>query len=254
VRVAVQGAVAWITVSNPTKRNALSVTMMNMLGESLARLDRDPDVRVIVLRGDGTDAFAAGADISEFEALRASAETRLLAERTTASLSGALAASATPVIAMIHGYCLGAGLAIALGADIRVAADTGRFAIPAARLGIGYPLALVDALVHSVGPGMAAEILFTARMLSADEALNAGLVNHVLPPDELEEATRELAATIAANAPLSVRAAKAAIRAAADSSRREAADALIAACTTSADAREGQRAFLEKRRPGFVGA
>jgi enoyl-CoA hydratase len=254
VRTETDAAVAWVTIDNQAKRNALSVSMMNALGESVARLDADPSVRVIVLRGAGTGAFAAGADISEFEGQQSDAGGRQSSDLVMTSLFGALAAAETPVIAMIHGYCLGAGVALALAADIRIAADDSRFSIPAARLGVGYPLALAHALVGVTGPGMAAEILFTGRLLSAGEALRTGLVGRLLPAGELDGATRELAATIAANAPLSIRAAKASIGAFASPQRRPVAEAFIADCGKSADAREGQRAFMDKRRPGFTGA
>jgi enoyl-CoA hydratase len=254
VLVETDGAVSWVTIDNPAKRNALSVSMMNALGESVDLLDADPSVRVIVLRGAGTSAFAAGADISEFEAQQNETDGQQSSDLVMTSLFGALTAAETPVIAMIHGYCLGGGVALALGADIRIAADNSRFAIPAARLGVGYPLALAHALVGAAGPGMAAEILFTGRMLSADEALRTGLVNRLLPAGELEGATRELAATIAANAPLSVRAAKASIGAFASPQRNPVAESFIADCGKSADAREGQRAFMDKRRPSFTGA
>ncbi|MPY55681.1 enoyl-CoA hydratase-related protein [Streptomyces spongiae] len=250
----VEDSVGWVTISNPGRRNALSISMMGQLDEILRRLDDDPAVRVIVLRGEGRVAFAAGADISEFEAQQAGAAARSLAEKTEASLFGGLATLSTPLIAMIHGHCLGAGVAVALGADIRIAADNSRFAVPAARLGIGYPVALTQVLVHAVGPAHAAEILFAGCALAAPEALRAGLVNRVLPVEQLEETTRALAATIAANAPLTVRAAKAAIRAAADSTRWDDAEALVALCAESEDAREGRRAFMEKRPPKFLGA
>jgi enoyl-CoA hydratase len=253
VRGEVEGHVGWVTISNPARRNALSTSMMGLLDETLRRLDEDPAVRVIVLRGEGSVAFAAGADISEFAAQQSSAEARALAVKTEMSLFGGLAALATPLIAMIHGHCLGAGVAVALGADIRIAADDSRFAIPAARLGIGYPVELTQALVHVVGPGHAAEILFTGRTLRAPEALRSGLVNRIVPAAELEGVTAELAAVVAANAPLSVRAAKGAIRAAADPTRGDDAEALVAACAGSEDAREGQRAFMEKRPPTFSG-
>ncbi len=247
-------AAGWVTISNPARRNALSVSMMGQLDEALRSLDADPAVRAIVLRGEGTAAFAAGADISEFEARQDSDEARELADKTVASLFDCLEALSTPLIAMIHGYCFGAGVAIALGADIRIAAEDSRFAIPAARLGIGYPVSLTHALQRAVGPGYAAEILFTGRAISSIEALGSGLVNRLLPAGTLEQATRELAATIAANAPLSVRAAKAALRAAHAPGRLAAAEALTAACASSADAREGHRAFLEKRPPRFQGS
>lgn len=253
VRTEAAENVGWVTISNPARHNALSIAMMRTLGEGLRHLDADPAIRVIVLRGDGTTAFAAGADISEFEGQQNSAEARRSADRIVSELFGTLEGLSTPLIAMIHGHCLGAGVAIALGADFRIAAEDARFAIPAARLGIGYPVALTHALVHAVGQGHAAEILFTGRTFMASEALAAGLVNRMLPASELQDAVTTLTAAIAANAPLSVRAAKAAIAAFADPTRQSTANALTEACTTSADAREGQRAFMEKRKPRFSG-
>jgi enoyl-CoA hydratase/carnithine racemase len=152
----VADAAGWVTISNPARRNALSVSMMGQLDETLRRLDADPAVHVIVLRGEGTVAFAAGADISEFEAKQANEEAWRLADKTLTSLFGCLDDLATPLIAMIHGYCYGAGVAIALGADIRIAADDSRFAVPAAKLGIGYPVPLAQALQRVTGPGYAA--------------------------------------------------------------------------------------------------
>jgi enoyl-CoA hydratase/carnithine racemase len=247
-------SIGWITISNPARRNAVSVTMMGALGETLCGLDADPAVRVLVVRGEGTLAFAAGADISEFESRQDSDEAQLAADKAVAQLFASLESLSKPLIAMIHGYCFGAGVAIALGADIRLAADDSRFAIPAAKLGIGYPVALTQALVRTTGPGLAAEILLTGRALRADEAFQARLVNRLLPADRLEDATRELASGIAANAPLSLRAAKAAIRSAGSPDRLETAEALVGACLYSQDAREGQRAFMEKRPPRFQGS
>ncbi|WP_242909580.1 enoyl-CoA hydratase-related protein [Actinomadura terrae] len=253
VNAAADGDIGWITVSNPARHNALSIRMMDALGRTLDRLDADPGVKVIVVRGGGTAAFAAGADISEFEAERSTAEARRRADGAITDLFGTLDRLATPLIAMIHGHCLGAGLALALGADIRIADDRGRFAIPAGRLGLAYPVPLVHALVRAVGPGHAAEILFTAAPLDAAEALRAGLVNRVVASGELEEVTRATAERIAANAPLSVRAAKTAIRSAADPALAAAAERLVEECAESDDAREGRRAFMAKRPPRFTG-
>lgn len=257
VHAEVRDAIAWAVISNPARRNALSVRMMAALARTLRRFDEDPGVKVVVLRGAGTEAFAAGADISEFDAQQTTAEERRRADEAIAALFGALEAMRTPAIAMIHGHCVGAGVAVALGADIRIAAADSRFAIPAARLGLGYPLPQVGALVYAVGSAKAAEILFTGDRFSAAEALTTGLVNRVVEAGELEHTVRELAETIARNAPLSVHAAKAAIRATRIDSApgaRVAAEALVAACVGSADAREGQRAFLQKRAPRFTGA
>jgi enoyl-CoA hydratase/carnithine racemase len=246
--------VGWLTISNPGKLNALSVAMMDLLGEFLRQLHDDPAVRVVVLRGDaGGKAFAAGADISEFEAQHTQADARRAADDAVTRLFGALSALDRPVIAMIGGHCLGAGLALALAADIRIATDTSTFAIPAARLGIGYPTPLTRALAATAGPGAAAEILFTGRTLTASEALAMGLINHQVGATDLERDVRSLAATIAANAPLSIRAAKAAIRSSIEPALTPHADSLVAACVNSDDAREGQRAFMQKRAPRFRG-
>jgi enoyl-CoA hydratase/carnithine racemase len=157
---------------------------------------------------------------------------------------------------MIQGYCIGGGLATALAADLRIASDDAQFAIPAARLGIGYPLAAVKMLVDVVGPAHANEILFTARRMTADEALSIGLVNRVVPRAELEPTVRELAESIAANAPLTVRACKVSIlQVLRDSDTRDVdlCNRLIAECFESADFAEGRRAFFEKRPPRFEG-
>jgi enoyl-CoA hydratase/carnithine racemase len=253
VGVDVRGAIGWLTISNPARHNALSTTMMTLLDDGLRGLDADPAVRVIVLRGEGTAAFAAGADISEFDVQQNSSAARQRADEIVARLSSCLQSLATPLVAMIQGNCLGAGMAIALGADIRICSEDSKFAIPAARLGIGYPVALTRSLVFSAGPGHAAEILFTGRRFSAREALTAGFVNQVVAPESLEARIVELTEMIAANSPLSVKAAKAAINAAQAPERLEAAEALALACVDSADATEGQRAFMEKRRPQFQG-
>ncbi|WP_330229188.1 enoyl-CoA hydratase-related protein [Nocardia sp. NBC_00508] len=252
----IRDGVGWIELSNPLRRNAISTQMMTDLAEALYTLDDNPTATVIVIRGAGTSAFAAGADISEFESQQTTTEARDRADSATAAMFDALSTVSTPTIAMIHGYCIGAGVAIALGTDIRIAATGSCFAIPAARLGIGYPLPQVRALLNAAGPGIAAEILFTGRRYDALTALRTGLVNHVVGPAELESTVAELARTIATNAPLSVRAAKAALKSVLDaenSAARTAAQALIAACNDSTDALEGQRAFLEKRPPRFAG-
>lgn len=246
--------IAWVTMSNPAKRNALSTSMMASLDVILRGLDGDSTVKVIVVRGEGTEAFAAGADISEFEGQQASAQARRLAEDTVASLFGGLATLSTPLIAMINGHCIGAGMAVALAADLRIATKDARFSIPAARLGIGYPVALVRALVHTVGPAHAADLLFTGRAMSACEADTTGLVNRVVAGADLETECLALASVIAANAPLSIRAAKAAIRSTGQPDRLNQAEELTRACINSADAVEGQRAFMQKRSPKFIGA
>jgi enoyl-CoA hydratase/carnithine racemase len=254
--VDVDGGVARITFNNPRKHNALSADMLAALPPALAALQADPAVRVIVLAGAGDRAFVSGADISEFEQRRTTAEARSAYDEAWAAVSGAWAGLDKPILAMIRGYCIGGGLLTALRADVRVAAEGSQFGVPAARLGLGYGFAGVRALVDLVGPSWTAEILFSARRLSAAEALRIGLVNRVVPVERLEDEVMELARSIRDNAPLTVAACKAAIRAAvSDPDRRDLARVaeLIEACFRSEDYLEGQRAFREKREPRFSG-
>jgi enoyl-CoA hydratase/carnithine racemase len=259
IRTDVQGGVGTVEISNPARRNALSVAMMGDLAAAFRALDDDPAVRVIVLRGAGEEAFVSGADITEFP--RQTDETRQPADDAANRLFTQLSAVSVPVIARIHGYCLGAGVALALGADLRCADTRSVLAIPAARIGVGYPLAQTAALVQTVGPAAAGDLLYTGRRVPATEALTMGLLDRVVEPEQLGSVVDELVATIAENAPLSVRAAKAAITAVrragegdpvADQARQHAADA-IARCRTSHDLHEGAVAFLEKRAPRFTG-
>lgn len=257
IRTDVRNGIGTVEISNPARRNALSPAMMSDVASALRALDTDPEVRVVVLRGAGEAAFVSGADISEFAGMTSGSRSAL--DAASGDLFTQLSAVAVPVIARIHGYCLGAGVAIALGADLRCADTRAVMAIPAARLGVGYPLAQTAALVQTVGPATAADLLFTGRRVPAAEAATLGLLDRVVEPDELGGLVDELAATIARNAPLSVRAAKAAIRAVrsggdpAAAEARRTALAAVARCGLSADLNEGAVAFLEKRAPRFTG-
>jgi enoyl-CoA hydratase len=251
------GGVGWMIFNNPERRNAVSLDMWRAIPDVLAAFEADPEVRVVVFVGAGDRAFVSGADISQFEDQRndASAEARYSGASATANV--AMAGISKPTIAMIRGYCIGGGLAVALNCDLRICSDDSRFAIPAARLGLGYGFGGVKALIDVVGPSIAKEILFTARQLSSDEALRVGLVNRVTTREGLEALVREYCAMIGANAPLTVRAAKLAAREALrDPEKRRLADveAAVAACFDSADFKEGRTAFMEKRKPAFRGA
>jgi enoyl-CoA hydratase len=254
--VEVADAVAVVTFNNPGKRNALSSDMRAALPGLLEALQADAEVRVVVITGAGDKAFASGADISEFADRRTSPAARAEYDGVAAALSQAWDSLGKPLIAMIRGFCIGGGLFTALQADIRIASDDSQFGIPAARLGLGPGLPGVTALMSLVGPARTAEILFSAQRYPAAEALQMGLINRVVPAASLREETMGLARAIATNAPLTVAASKAAIRAAGQSPARPdlaRVETMIEACFLSDDYREGQRAFAEKRPPAFTG-
>jgi enoyl-CoA hydratase len=252
----VDGPIARLTFNDPARHNVLSMAMQEAIAPVVGTWERDGAVRVIVMSGAGGRAFVAGADIAEFGARRTAAADRADYDRRTGAAWGCWRQVSKPIIAMIDGYCIGGGLLMALQADIRICSDASTFAIPAARLGLGYSFGGVRTLLRVVNPGVASEMLFSARRLAAEEAAVAGLVNRVVPGPELRAAVDELANQIAANAPLTVRACKAAIRLAAEGGAQPdtaEVDALIEACFRSADYLEGQDAFLAKREPVFRG-
>lgn len=251
----ITGAIAWIVADSPARMNAFTAAMWAALPTAVARAVADPTVRVIVVRGAGSKSFSAGADISEFETLRAGDAAAAYDALNHAAFQ-ALLDCPKPTIAMIHGFCLGGGLAVALCCDMRFCDERAQFAIPAAKLGIGYNQRWVRPLLAAVPPSRAKEMLFTGRRFPANEAVTMGLVNRVIAADELFAYTRALADEIAGNAPLTVRAAKAtvdALSAVPETSEAERLDAMIAACFDSSDYAEGRRAFLEKRKPRFEG-
>jgi enoyl-CoA hydratase/carnithine racemase len=255
IRIEIEGAIGWLVFDHPERRNAISVEMWEEIPRAAQRLDRDPAVRVVVLRGAGEEAFVSGADISEFETARTGQEAASYEDRNARAFL-ALAQVEKPVLAMIQGFCIGGGVAMSLTADLRYASDDAVFAIPAARLGLGYAVGGLETLIRVVGASAAKELFFTARRFSADEALRMGLVSRVLPRADLLPWVRDTAARIAENAPLTVRSVKRiAAELAKDPAQRDlrAAHASVRACLESEDYREGMRAFLEKRAPVFRG-
>jgi enoyl-CoA hydratase/carnithine racemase len=251
-----QGPIGWITFNNPARRNAVSIDMWEAIPKALDRFEQDPEVRVIVLKGEGDKAFVSGADVSQYEKQRSSAEGIQHYEEIAGRVAERLQSCDKVIIAMIRGYCLGAGVNIALCCDLRIAAEDARLGIPAAKLGLGYRAASLKNLIDTVGPAYAREVLITGRQFSAEEAKTMGLVHRVAPVAELEALTLEYCAMISGNAPLTIRASKRIVRellksgAAIDA---EACAALVKQCFDSQDYIEGRRAFMEKRKPVFQG-
>lgn len=252
----IEDGIGWLTFNQPEKRNAISLEMWEAVAAAADRFANDPDVRVVVMNGAGGKAFASGADISQFDKLRGSAEAEAQYSSVSSMARKRLESMDKPLIAMIQGFCIGGGCATALLADLRISSEDGRFGIPAAKLGVAYAYHSLRRLVALVGPAVAKEIMFTGRFLPADEALRTGLVNRVVPAEDLEATVREIAGTIARNAPLSIRASKEAIDqisgdpALVDQARFE---TLYRACFDSADYAEGRTAFMAKRPPVFTG-
>jgi enoyl-CoA hydratase/carnithine racemase len=252
-----EGGVAHILFNNPEKRNAVSLEMWQAVGRALDGFAADDRVRVLVLSGAGGKAFVSGADISKFEQERSSAEAIRHYNAITAEASGKLADFPKPTIAQITGSCVGGGVALAVCCDLRICGESSRFGIPAARLGLGYGFTGVHRLVQLVGPSFAKEIFFTARLFAAAEAHQMGLVNRVVPDEEVAAYVADYARTITDNAPLTVASVKAIVgETQKDPAERDLARcaALVDACYASQDYVEGRRAFMEKRKPRFVGA
>lgn len=247
------GAVARIVIDDPERHNAMSVAMWEQLRQAVAAIDDDQALRVCLIRGAGDRAFVSGANIGEFETARSSEESVQRYNAMVSQTQRALAGCRVPVIAAVSGYCFGGGLGIALSCDLRYASPSARFRMPAARLGLGYAYEGMKAFVQQLGPQHAAEAFFSARVYDAPAAQRLGIVAGVV--DDVFAHGEALAAEIAANAPLTVQAAKRAMQAILrEDTHLAPVHAAIEACFRSSDYAEGRRAFAEKRAPRFQGA
>jgi enoyl-CoA hydratase len=247
------GPTALLTFNRPDARNSMTFEMYEALHDACAALDADPSVRVLVLRGAGDRAFASGTDIRQFLDFE-TREDALGYEARLSRVLSRLAGMSKPTIAMLQGDAIGGGLFIALACDLRLAAPHARFGVPVART-LGNFLAPVSLslLVAALGPGRARELVLTARLLGAEEAKASGVVDRIHPASELEARVRELAASLAEMAPLTIAATKEATRRMLAAITPTDLDDLIVSCYMSRDFHEGVRAFLEKRKPDWQG-
>jgi enoyl-CoA hydratase len=248
--------IGWMIFNQPEKRNAMTYTMWEAIPAIMERFQNDPDVRVVVMKGAGDKAFVSGADISEFQHMRSSPEQTREYDLAGDRAHAAMGAFEKPFIAQIRGWCIGGGAAISLDADIRICSDDSNFGVPAAKLGVGYGYDGIRQLVDLVGPTFAKEIFFLGKPFTAEDARIMGLVNRVVPVDQLEAAVLDYCEIIKNNAPMTIRAAKAAINASVqdESARKLAAVAeMVEACFASHDYTEGYTAFMEKRKAQFLG-
>jgi enoyl-CoA hydratase len=250
------GSTLHIRFNNPERHNALSVDMWEAVPVLLALAEADERVRLVVFSGAGEKAFVSGADISQFEDMRAAREAvaryELMAEQALMGIYN----FSKPTLACIRGYCIGGGVNVAMSCDIRIASSDAVFSIPAARLGLGYRYSAMKNLVDLVGPGVAKDLFFTARRISAVEAKEVGLISRVCAPDQLPALLAEYTEALAANAPLTVRAGKAIVAEILKPSPEVDFDKckqLIQGCFQSEDYAEGRKAFMEKRKPVFRG-
>jgi enoyl-CoA hydratase/carnithine racemase len=248
------GHLAFATFNRAEAKNAITFEMYDALVEACEAVDRDPAIRVLVVRANG-DAFAAGTDIQQFTTFK-TREDGIAYERRLDAVIDRLERVTAATIAQVHGVAAGGGCAIALACDLRVCTPAARFGMPIARtLGNCLSVANYARLVDLVGVSRTKDLLFTARFLDAHEASTLGLVQRIAEPDRIAAAVRELAETIAAHAPLTIRTTKEALRRIAAARRPTAPglDDLIGACYASDDFREGVAAFLAKRPPRFSG-
>ena len=248
------GAIGTVIISNPTKFNAMTLAMWQRLPAALKELDEDPEIRVMIVKGEGERAFISGADISEFDALRDVQEAQDSFDLAVSNAYQAPSLCRKPVIALIRGICFGGGLGFAAACDVRLCAADARFRMPAARLGLGYDPEGIKRFMDVMGYANTADICYSARVFQAEQALQMGFVSQVFDVQEYEQATQAYVNLVAQNAPLTIAAAKLSMTQYLKPESRRDFDTvknLVAQCYTSADYAEGRIAFAEKRAPVF---
>jgi enoyl-CoA hydratase len=248
-----RGRIGWVTFNRPESRNAMTFAMYDGLVKVCEAVADDPEIRVLVLTGAGDKAFVAGTDISQFQAFT-DPQHAIEYEKRLDKVFATLEACPRPTIAMIRGYAVGGGASIALSCDLRVCTPDAQFGIPTARtLGNSLSMDSYARLIDLIGPARAKHMIFTASMIKAEDAKTAGIVNEIVPPEELESRTMAMAEQIAGHAPLTIQVTKEAIRRILASRRAESQDDLVVKAYMSRDFQEGVRAFLDKRKPNWEG-